>query len=91
MTIAAYLLLSALGLLVGVAMAAVWIRGRYGRDIDSARTRVATGSPPFSTPCGPFEYAEIGSGLAILAIHRAGGGVDQGLALGRPWRDGATE
>ncbi len=35
------------------------------------------------TRCGPIEYAEAGSGRALLAIHGAGGGYDQGLALAR--------
>jgi pimeloyl-ACP methyl ester carboxylesterase len=36
-----------------------------------------------STPRGPVEYAEWGVGPAVLALHGAMGGYDQGLILGR--------
>lgn len=64
-------------LTVGVA----WIAKRYRRDIRIARTRVARGGRVINTRCGAIEYAEAGSGTALLAIHGAGGGYDQGLAL----------
>jgi hypothetical protein len=32
-----------------------------------------------NTPCGVIEYADVGTGPVILAIHGAGGGFDQSL------------
>lgn len=75
---------TAIGLLVALAAGAAWIGHEYHSDIDRARARVATGSQVIPTPCGLIEYAEAGSGPAILAIHGAGGGFDQGLALASP-------
>jgi 2-hydroxy-6-oxonona-2,4-dienedioate hydrolase len=82
---AEYRRITAIGLLVALAAGATWINYEYRGDIDRARTRVATGSQVVSTPCGLIEYAEVGSGPAILGIHGAGGGFDQGLALVGPW------
>jgi len=59
----------------------VWVR--YHRDIRAARARVASGSKVVSTPCGLVEYADVGTGPAILAIHGAGGGFDQSLDLAK--------
>jgi pimeloyl-ACP methyl ester carboxylesterase len=81
---AAYRRITAIGLLVALAAGATWIGHEYRGDIDRARTRAASGSQVISTPCGPIEYAEVGSGPAILGIHGAGGGFDQGLALVGP-------
>src|ERR671923_138973 len=81
---AAYRRVTAIGLSIALAAAATWICYEYRSDIHHARARVATGSQVISTPCGPIEYAELGSGPAILAIHGAGGGFDQGLVLGGP-------
>ena len=78
--------ITAIGFLVAFAAAATWIGFEYRRDIKLARARVATGSEVISTPCGPIEYADVGTGPAILAIHGAGGGFDQGLALANPFR-----
>src|SRR5437763_205181 len=83
---AAYRRITAIGLLVALAAGATWIDHEYRGDIDRARTRVASGSQVISTPCGPIEYADVGSGPAILGIHGAGGGFDQGLALVGPLR-----
>lgn len=35
------------------------------------------------TRCGPIEYAEAGNGPALLVVHGAGGGFDQGIAFAR--------
>ena len=37
-----------------------------------------------TTPCGPIEYAAAGLGPPILLVHGAGGGFDQGVAIGAP-------
>ncbi len=55
----------------------------YRRDIRAARARVATGSKRIHTPCGSIEYADVGTGPVIFAIHGAGGGFDQSLDLAR--------
>lgn len=50
------------------------------RDIARERARVAR-SAIAATPCGPIEYAAVGRGPVVLAVHGAGGGWDQGLDL----------
>jgi len=54
-------------------------RWNYRREIRDARERVSTGSRVIATPRGPIEYAVAGDGPAILVVHGAGGGFDQGL------------
>ncbi len=63
-----------------VALAVVF--SSYTRDIRAARERVASGSALVDTPCGVVEYGRVGEGPPVLAVHGAGGGFDQGLALG---------
>jgi len=53
----------------------------YRRDIDRAWRRLAMGSRVAATACGPIEYADRGEGPAVLLVHGAGGGFDQGLDL----------
>ena len=69
----------AIGLIVAGLCA--WTYTTYHRDIEQARTRVASGSRVAETACGPIEYAITGDGLPLLAVHGAGGGYDQGLDL----------
>ena len=54
----------------------------YRKDLEAARQRVETGRQFIDSPHGPIEFAEAGDGPAVLLIHGAGGGFDQGLALG---------
>ena len=69
-------------LLLGLlAAGSIWVAAVYRSDIAYARARVAIGSRVVATPCGEIEYAEAGEGPAILMIHGAGGGFDQGMAL----------
>lgn len=56
----------------------------YRRDLTAAHARLAGTSEVVTTPCGPIEYATTGTGPAVLFVHGAGGGFDQGLALGAP-------
>ena len=51
-------------------------------DVQRAMQRVAHGSRIADTQCGPIEYAEMGEGPALLLVHGAGGGFDQGLEFG---------
>lgn len=70
---------AAAALLAVSAFALVW--RTYAGDLTAARQRVAGGSALAHTPCGPIEYAAHGSGPALLVVHGAGGGWDQGLAI----------
>jgi len=71
--------------IVGVLVAgfAVFVHSAYSREIQAARARVSSRSEIVNTPCGQIEYAVAGSGPAVLVIHGAGGGFDQGLDLGQ--------
>ncbi len=60
-------------------MAWLW----YQRDLAREVERVAHGSQMASTPCGAIEYTTLGHGPAVLLVHGAGGGFDQGLGLAR--------
>jgi pimeloyl-ACP methyl ester carboxylesterase len=51
----------------------------YRAELARARERVASGSHVVLTPLGAIEYAQAGRGAALLAVHGAGGGFDQGL------------
>jgi pimeloyl-ACP methyl ester carboxylesterase len=57
--------------------------GFFRRDLAAARARLAGASEIAATRCGPIQYAAIGAGPPILLVHGAGGGFDQGLAVGR--------
>lgn len=56
---------------------------RYRKDAEAARHRVQTGRQFIDSARGPIEFAESGKGPAVLLVHGAGGGFDQGLELGR--------
>ena len=73
-----------IGVLALAAASAAVSYGLYRRDLAAARTRLAGASELVTTPCGPIEYASAGSGPPILLVHGAGGGFDQGLAIGAP-------
>jgi pimeloyl-ACP methyl ester carboxylesterase len=67
--------------LAGGAAALVW--AAYRKEIKAARRRIETGRQFIDSPHGKIEFAESGDGPAVLLIHGAGGGFDQGLDLGR--------
>ena len=54
----------------------------YRKDLEAAMERIETKRQFIESPHGPIEFAEAGDGPAVLLIHGAGGGFDQGLALG---------
>jgi pimeloyl-ACP methyl ester carboxylesterase len=54
----------------------------YRRDLKAARERIDNEGQTIDSPHGPIEFAEAGDGPAVLLIHGAGGGFDQGLGLG---------
>jgi pimeloyl-ACP methyl ester carboxylesterase len=70
------------GLVAAGLLAAVY--ASYRSDISEARERIASGSELASTACGPIEYVSAGEGPAVLFVHGAGGGFDQGLDLIEP-------
>ena len=70
--------------LIAVAALCAWVYVDYRRDIDGARAELLAGSRIAQTTCGPIEYASLGEGPAVLLVHGAGGGYDQGLAIGGP-------
>ncbi|HVJ29391.1 MAG TPA: alpha/beta fold hydrolase, partial [Gammaproteobacteria bacterium] len=73
-----------LGVLALAIAGATASYGLYRRDLAAARARLVDASELVTTPCGPIEYAAVGTGPPILLVHGAGGGFDQGLAIGAP-------
>jgi pimeloyl-ACP methyl ester carboxylesterase len=71
----------ALGL---ATIGAIAVASAYAPDLRAARERVDSAGRVVQTRCGPIEYAEVGSGPAVLVVHGAGGGYDQGLDFGAP-------
>ena len=67
---------------VAVAPALSFVYASYSQDIAHARERIGAGSHIADTRCGPIEYAMAGEGPPVLVVHGAGGGFDQGLAVG---------
>ena len=55
----------------------------YCKDIEAARRRIDAETQIIGSDHGTIEFAESGYGPAVLLIHGAGGGFDQGLELGR--------
>lgn len=55
----------------------------YRKEIEAARQRINADRQIIDSAQGPIEFAESGDGPAVLLIHGAGGGFDQGLDLGR--------
>jgi pimeloyl-ACP methyl ester carboxylesterase len=69
-------------LLGGAAIVALGVADAlYSRDLRAIHERVATGSTVVQTGHGALEYATWGEGPAVLSIHGAGGGYDQGRLI----------
>jgi 2-hydroxy-6-oxonona-2,4-dienedioate hydrolase len=66
--------------LVGAA-AVLMILWLFEKDMRLARARISHSSLVALTPCGPIEYQEAGTGIALLSVHGSGGGFDQGMAF----------
>lgn len=65
----------------GTLLVGVWVA--YVRDMRRAYERIGQGSAVIATPYGDIEYAEGGSGPAVLVVHGSGGGFDQGALIAR--------
>jgi pimeloyl-ACP methyl ester carboxylesterase len=71
------LVLAASAVLAAAALVAMPFRSALRRPKkDASRSSIIA-----NTAAGPIEYAEKGAGIPLLAIHGAGGGYDQGLAI----------
>src|ERR1051325_1787340 len=55
----------------------------YATWRDATVARLEAGSRAVPTARGPVEYAEVGRGPAVLALHGRPGGYDQGLLMAR--------
>lgn len=66
-------------LLVGVVAIGV---GQFQREMRTARARVRSRSVVITTAVGPIEYADVGRGSPILALHGTAGGWDQAVSAG---------
>lgn len=56
--------------------------GRFRAEMRRRAGRLEAGGTMFETGAGTIEATQIGTGPVALVIHGAGGGYDQGLALG---------
>jgi pimeloyl-ACP methyl ester carboxylesterase len=70
-------------LLAALAVGAIATYIPFARDMRATRERLAAGSQVITTLHGPIEYTTWGEGPAVLVIHGAGGGYDQGVAIAR--------
>ena len=66
-------------LIAGSVIPAGVVVQSYRHDLSVERLRVAVGGRVAQTACGPIEYASAGEGPAVLVVHGAGGGYDQGI------------
>jgi 2-hydroxy-6-oxonona-2,4-dienedioate hydrolase len=57
----------------------------YSHDMQVTRDRLSIGSKIVQTRHGPLEYTVEGDGPAVLVVHGAGGGYDQGLLIARAY------
>ncbi|MCY7304868.1 MAG: alpha/beta hydrolase [Rhodoferax sp.] len=64
--------------MVGATLLVKW---QFDDAMQRARAQAAQGSVLLSTPCGPIEYQEAGTGVPLLAVHGSGGGHGQGMVL----------
>jgi len=73
-------------LVPAIAVAAIlgWLGRAFVRDRRADRQRLSGKSRLIETRRGPIEYAEAGHGPAVLVVHGAGGGFDQGMEFAEP-------
>jgi pimeloyl-ACP methyl ester carboxylesterase len=63
----------------------------YRHDMNTTVQRLASESQVIQTPYGSVEFTRWGSGPAVLALHGAGGGFDQGRAIPAAFGGGAFQ
>jgi 2-hydroxy-6-oxonona-2,4-dienedioate hydrolase len=68
-------------LLVVPIVASAGIFASFVHDLRAARARLVGHSKTIETSLGTLEYAAIGEGQPILAVHGAAGGFDQGIDM----------
>lgn len=73
-----FLVLASLATVIAVLL--TW----FELDLLAARARVTGHSQLTNTRTGAVEYAQLGSGPAVLVLHGAAGGFDQGLEMTAP-------
>lgn len=69
--------------ILGLLTIVIWGAIVYWRDMRRAYDRVRGKSKVIESPYGTIEYAEGGTGPAVLVIHGSGGGFDQGELMVR--------
>lgn len=70
--------------IVALLLVAALIAFNFRSDLAAARKRLAGASRLIATTAGSIEVAEFGAGVPVLFSHGAGGGFDQGRAIGAP-------
>ncbi len=70
-------------LLLALLMVAVGVFAAFRLDMNRAYERVHARGTVITSPYGDIEYAEGGSGPAVLVVHGSGGGYDQGELMVR--------
>ena len=70
-------------LLAGVIIASGGTYLAYAREMQTIGDRLSAGSQLIQTRYGPIEHATWGNGPAVLVVHGAGGGYDQGRLMVR--------
>lgn len=74
--------------LIALGGIGAFISASYKNDLARARSLIGGDARTVNTPFGLVEYVTRGDGPALLSIHGAGGGFDQGLALAAGFVDG---
>ena len=72
--------LSAVGVVI-FALGAIYVA--YSHDMQTILERMSTESQVIQTRHGPVEFITWGSGPAVLVVHGAGGGYDQGSSIAK--------
>jgi len=72
-----------IAILVSVIIASGGTYLAYAREMQTIHDRLSAGSQLIQTPHGPIEYTTWGNGPAVLVVHGAGGGYDQGSLMVR--------
>jgi len=82
-----------LGLLISLGLLAFGLMyARFDTEMMAARAHIAAlSSQVAETPCGPVEYARVGSGEPVLVIHGNVGGFDHGLGMAQGYLDSGYE